>query len=162
MPDGLLMSTAALRPHGRHGFGFILRGAEPPRCATPFQPHIRWMTELIVWHDGDCPLCRGEIAAMRRLDTRGAIRFVDAAQAGPESCPLDQREMLARFHASEDGRLLSGAAAFAAMWRAIPLLRPLGLIARVPVVLRLLESAYVAFLRVRPALQRVVRRVART
>jgi predicted DCC family thiol-disulfide oxidoreductase YuxK len=66
--------------------------------------------------------------------------------------------MLARFHASEDGELLSGAAAFAAMWRAIPLLRPLGLLARSPLALRVLEAAYLAFLRVRPALQRAARR----
>ena len=98
---------------------------------------------------------------MRRLDTRGAIRFVDAASAGPESCPIDRRALLARFHASEDGRLLSGAAAFAAMWRAIPVLRPLGLLARAPVVLRVLEAAYLGFLRVRPALQRAVRWVVR-
>jgi predicted DCC family thiol-disulfide oxidoreductase YuxK len=118
------------------------------------------MVDLTVWHDGGCPLCRAEIALMRRLDRRGAIRFVDVARSGPDLCPLDPRALLARFHASEDGRLLSGAAAFAAMWRAIPLLRPLGLIARSPVVLRGLEAAYLGFLRVRPGLQRVARRVA--
>ena len=53
--------------------------------------------------------------------------------------------------------LLSGAAAFAAMWRAIPVLRPLGLMARLPLVLGVLEWAYVRFLKVRPALQRMMR-----
>lgn len=113
------------------------------------------MTELTIWHDGACPLCRREIALMRRLDKRGAIRFVDASVAGPEACPLDRRALLARFHACEDGVLLSGAAAFAAMWRAIPLLRPLGLIARSPRVLALLERGYLAFLTIRPRLQRL-------
>lgn len=120
---------------------------------------MRSMTDLTVWHDGDCPLCRTEIALMRRLDTRGAIRFVDAAAADEHACPLDRKALLARFHASEDGRLLSGAAAFAAMWRAIPVLRPVGLLARSPAVLRAMEAAYLGFLRVRPALQRLVRRV---
>ncbi len=95
---------------------------------------------------------------MRRLDRRGAIRFVDAAdpaQAG--SCPLDPATLLARFHAEEDGRILSGAAAFAAMWRAIPMLRPLGLAARNRLVLGLLERLYIRFLRVRPRLQRYFR-----
>lgn len=119
---------------------------------------MRYMTDLTVWHDGGCPLCRAEIALMRRLDTRGAIRFVDAADPDAGACPLDREALLARFHASEDGTLLSGAAAFAAMWRAIPLLRPVGLLARSPLVLRVLEMAYLGFLRIRPMLQRVARR----
>lgn len=98
---------------------------------------------------------------MRRLDRRGAIEFVDAT--GPGTCPLDRATMLARFHAREDGGpLLSGAAAFAAMWRAIPLLRPLGEVARNRVVLAGLERAYRSFLGVRPRLQRwLMRRAAR-
>lgn len=97
---------------------------------------------------------------MRRLDTRGAIRFVDAATADAEACPIDRRELLARFHAKEGDTLLSGAAAFAAMWRAVPVLRPIGLLARSSLVLRLLERTYLAFLTVRPRLQRLARSVA--
>lgn len=108
---------------------------------------------LEVWFDGDCPLCRREIALMRGLDRRGAIRFIDLAD-GTGACPIDRGELLARFHAREDGQMLSGAAAFAAMWRALPLLRPLGLMARNRAVLAVLERLYVAFLRVRPRLQR--------
>ena len=118
------------------------------------------MTELTVWHDGDCPLCRREIALMRRLDRRGAIRFVDVA-GGDASCPVDRATLLARFHAREDGRLLSGAAAFAAMWRAIPLLRPLGLAARDRRVLALLDWGYLRFLHARPTLQRLANRFER-
>ena len=108
---------------------------------------------VTVWFDNSCPLCRREIAFVRRLDRRQRIEFIDATDPAA-SCPLDQAEILARFHAREDGRLLSGAAAFAAMWRAIPILRPLGLMARLPLVERPLERAYVRFLRVRPRLQR--------
>lgn len=117
------------------------------------------MTKLTVWHDGDCPLCRAEIALMRRLDTRDNIHFVDVTRSDTNACPLDKRELLARFHASEDGRMLSGAEAFAAMWRVIPLLRPLGLLARSPLVLRGFEAAYLGFLRVRPTVQRAIRRM---
>ena len=114
------------------------------------------MTDLTVWHDGACPLCRREIALMRRLDRRGAIRFVDASTADAASCPVDRADLLARFHAREDGTMLHGAAAFAAMWRAIPVLRPLGLAARRPWVLAALEALYGRFLVVRPMLQRLV------
>ena len=71
-------------------------------------------TGLVVWHDGQCPLCQREIALMRRLDRRGAITFVDAHTASDEGCPIDRADLLARFHAMEHGQLLSGAAAFAA------------------------------------------------
>jgi predicted DCC family thiol-disulfide oxidoreductase YuxK len=112
-------------------------------------------SRLTVWFDGACPLCLREIALMRRLDRRGAIQFIDVA--GEEAvCPIDRAELLARFHARENGQLLSGAAAFAAMWRAIPLLRPFGLAARAPSALKILEALYVRFLRVRPRLQRLI------
>lgn len=110
------------------------------------------MARVEVWFDGDCPLCRREIALMRRLDRRGAIRFHDLA-TGQGACPIDRAQLLARFHAREDGRLVSGAEAFAAMWRAIPALRPLGLLARNKRVLHTLERLYLAFLKVRPRLQ---------
>jgi predicted DCC family thiol-disulfide oxidoreductase YuxK len=111
------------------------------------------MTDLVVWFDGGCPLCRREIAAMKRLDRAGRITFLDVAS--PETdCPLDRGALLARFHARENGVLLSGGAAFAAMWRAIPLLRPLGLAARNRHVGAALEWLYVRFLRHRPTLQR--------
>ncbi|MBU4436082.1 MAG: DUF393 domain-containing protein, partial [Alphaproteobacteria bacterium] len=93
----------------------------------------------------------------RRLDRGGSIRFIDAAE-GDAECPIDRADLLARFHAREDGMLLSGAAAFAAMWRAIPLLRPFGLAARHAWVLAALEFSYRHFLRLRPRLQRLVRR----
>jgi predicted DCC family thiol-disulfide oxidoreductase YuxK len=112
---------------------------------------------VTVWHDGGCPLCAREIALMRRLDRRGAINFVDVTELSTV-CPRSRSELLTRFHAREEGALgggpiLSGAAAFAAMWRAIPLLRPLGLLARNAVVLGLLERLYLRFLVVRPRLQ---------
>jgi predicted DCC family thiol-disulfide oxidoreductase YuxK len=111
------------------------------------------MANVTVWYDGSCPLCIREIALMRRLDWRRAIEFHDVSP--PDAvCPLDRQELLARFHASEDGVMLSGAAAFAAMWRAIPLLTPLGWAARNSAVLALFERLYIQFLRLRPRIQR--------
>jgi predicted DCC family thiol-disulfide oxidoreductase YuxK len=108
---------------------------------------------LTVWFDGACPLCLREIAIMRRLDRRGAIAFIDIG-AADAACPIDPALLLARFHAREgEGPLLHGAAAFAAMWRAIPVLRPLGHAARFPPLMWLLERAYRGFLRIRPRLQ---------
>ena len=120
------------------------------------------MSDVLVWFDGACPLCVREIAWMRRLDRRNAIAFVDVSRAAAQDgagCPVDRSVLLARFHALEDGRVVSGAAAFAAMWRAVPLLRPLGLAARNRLVLAGLERLYGLFLRVQPRLQRAARRL---
>ncbi|XUU59694.1 thiol-disulfide oxidoreductase DCC family protein [Erythrobacter sp. HA6-11] len=119
-------------------------------------PSSRQAPKVTVWYDGACPLCLREIALMRRLDKSKRIAFVDISKDTPEDCPIDQADLLARFHAKEDGVVLSGAAAFAAMWRAIPVLRPLGLLARNRAILRILEKLYVIFLRHRPKLQRLV------
>jgi predicted DCC family thiol-disulfide oxidoreductase YuxK len=116
---------------------------------------------LTVWFDGGCPLCTREIALFRRLDRRKAIHFEDVSGSNP-SCPIDRAELLARFHAQETGKpIVSGAAAFAAMWRAIPALRPFGEIARVPVILWTLEKLYLLFLGLRPRLQQMMRKTRR-
>lgn len=114
------------------------------------------MANLIIWYDGACPLCVREIALMRRLDWNHSIDFQDIA---PDTviCPLDRQLMLARLHASENGVMLSGAAAFAAMWRTVPLLKPLGWLAKNPVILDILERLYVRFLKIRPRLQKLLR-----
>lgn len=91
---------------------------------------------------------------MRRLDRRGAIAFIDASEGQPDNCPVSQDELLARFHVREKGRVYSGAAGFAAMWRAIPILRPLGEMARLPGFKSLFEAMYKRFLRIRPRLQK--------
>ena len=118
------------------------------------------MSKVVVWFDGGCPLCRREIALLRRRDRRGAIDFVDAADCA-SLCPSSRSQMLAQLHVLEKDRVLTGAAAFAAMWRAIPILRPVGLLARSPLMLKALERLYAVFLRARPRLQELARRLER-
>ncbi len=116
------------------------------------------MSQVTVWYDGACPLCTAEIGLMRRLDKNRRIAFVDVA-SDDAFCPIDRAELLARFHAQETGKpVVSGAAAFGAMWRALPILSPLGHILRVPVFLAVFEQAYLLWLRVRPRLQRAAAR----
>ena len=84
---------------------------------------------------------------------------VSSAREALMDLAVDRKTLLARFHAQEASQpVVSGAAAFAAMWRAIPALRPFGLIARFPPVLWVLEGAYRVFLRFRRRLQRLARR----
>ena len=119
------------------------------------QPPVNTLTDVTVWYDSDCPLCIREIDLMRKLDKRRAINFVEIQTAA--ACPVDIDALMKRFHAQERNQaIVSGAAAFAAMWRAIPMLRPLGLLARSRPVLWVLERLYIGFLRIRPWLQRRV------
>ena len=105
-----------------------------------------------VWFDSACPLCSREISIMRKLDWFNKVDFVDVLST--PDCPTQREHLLERFHAQRlGGPLLSGAAAFALLWRSLPLLRPLGEIARIPFVLRILEILYLRFLAIRPKLQ---------
>ena len=108
-----------------------------------------------VWFDSACPLCAKEIEIMRKLDWFDKVDFVDVLST--PDCPIQRERLLERFHAERlGGPLLSGAAAFALLWRSLPLLRPLGEIARIPFVLRALEITYLKFLKIRPRLQAVL------
>lgn len=119
--------------------------------------------KTIVLYDGACPLCRAEIGVYAKRDCGRALRFVDVAAPGSVLPPgLSKENALARFHVvTAEGTLLSGAAAFAELWRRVPGWRWLGKLAARPLVLRGLEGAYRAFLLLRPAIVRGFVRVAR-
>jgi predicted DCC family thiol-disulfide oxidoreductase YuxK len=113
--------------------------------------------QLTVYYDGACPLCRREIAIYKSAEGAERLAFIDVACApadGPAT-DLDRNSALARFHVRDsEGRLVSGAAAFGAMWLALPRWRWLGwLVTRRP-MLPIAEAAYRGFLKIRPAIQR--------
>ena len=110
-----------------------------------------------VFYDGSCPLCRAEIGVYQQ--SRSDARFTDISQddaSGPSEISHDAA--MKRFHVRRaDGRLVSGAAAFAELWKATPGWRWLGRIAALPPFVWIAEGLYRAFLVVRPAIQKVVR-----
>jgi predicted DCC family thiol-disulfide oxidoreductase YuxK len=116
-----------------------------------------------VYFDGSCPLCRAEIGYYRRQDDGRALCFVDVSlptAAVPEG--LTRGQAMARFHVrAPDGRLLSGAAGFVAVWGQLPRWRWAARAAALPGVLTLLELGYRLFLPVRPILSRFVAAVLR-
>jgi demethoxyubiquinone hydroxylase (CLK1/Coq7/Cat5 family) len=123
---------------------------------------------LTVLYDGGCPLCRREIAHVQGLAERregSALCFVDISHEaqGSAAYATEREALLARFHVQRsDGSRLSGAAAFAAMWSRLPGWRWLAKLAQLPGMLTLLELGYRVFLRLRPGLQWLARRVERT
>lgn len=108
-----------------------------------------------VYFDGACPVCRREIAVYQRGAGADAVCWVDASACAPDALghDLPRDQALARLHLRQaDGRLVQGAAAFLAMWAALPQHPRLARLARVldrPPLVRLLDLAYTAFLRVR-------------
>ncbi len=112
---------------------------------------------LTVLYDGACPLCRREIALYQGLPASQPVVYVDVCRADAELPPgADRATLLARFHVRRpDGSLVSGARGFTALWAALPGWRWLARAAALPGVTPLMEVAYRAFLRLRPALQRV-------
>lgn len=118
---------------------------------------------VTVYYDGACPLCVAEMAHYRRQDREGRLRLIDVSQ-GDAALPsgLSRQAALARLHVVDsEGRLRSGAAAFAALWRAVPAWVWLGRIAQTRLAGSLLEGLYRLFLPVRPVVSGLARRLVR-
>lgn len=114
---------------------------------------------LTVLYDGGCPLCRREIGVYQGLASAQPLHFLDVSAERAALPPGASREVyLRRFHVQRaDGHMLSGAAAFVALWAALPGWRWLARAASLPGATPLLEVVYRGFLRVRPGLQAVAR-----
>jgi predicted DCC family thiol-disulfide oxidoreductase YuxK len=117
------------------------------------------VADIRVFYDGACPLCRKEISVYQRADRTRAIEWCDVSDPINAELPLPRETLLARFHVQRpDGQLISGALGFVEVWRQLPGWRWLALPASMPGVPTLLEWAYLGFLRLRPSLQRLLRR----
>jgi len=128
------------------------------------QQHLTEMTDpannersFTVYYDGGCPLCRKEIATYQEVKGAEKLTWMDAASCDPAMLGdnLDSTDALARMHVrDEQGRLISGAAAFAAIWSRLPKTRWLGKVMSTRAALWILEPAYVLFLKIRPLWRR--------
>ena len=120
--------------------------------------------DLCVYYDSACPLCRREVAFYRRLDATGRVEWVDL-HAGDRSVVapgLTRDAALGRLHARDaSGEMVSGALAFAAIWRRMPWLAPFGRLLACRPFRWVAEGAYRVFLRIRPSLSRLLQRLER-
>lgn len=109
--------------------------------------------QFTVYYDGACPVCSKEIKAYRRATGADSLAWVDASSSDAQGLgeDLQSEQALARMHVrDESGQLISGAAAFAAIWTRLPKTRWLGQLMGTRAALFFLEPAYVLFLRIRP------------
>ncbi|MBC2834444.1 thiol-disulfide oxidoreductase DCC family protein [Paragemmobacter straminiformis] len=98
--------------------------------------------EIRILYNDTCPVCRFEIDGYRRLAERGALplrfdRLDEAAAWG-----LTPDAAARRLHVVEDGRLLSGMAAFRAIWARLPHLAWAARVTGWPVIRQGMEFAY--------------------
>jgi predicted DCC family thiol-disulfide oxidoreductase YuxK len=103
-----------------------------------------------VFFDGQCPLCRREIAMLQRLDRgRGAIVCTDIARPGFDAAALglDPDRLMARIHGRlADGTIIEGVEVFRRLYAAVGFAAPVAL-TRLPGVSQLLDVAYDVFAR---------------
>jgi predicted DCC family thiol-disulfide oxidoreductase YuxK len=107
-------------------------------------------------YDGQCAICRFDVAHLRRRDTENHIHFIDISATNFDPAPYGRSrdELLARITARRaDGLIVEGPEVFRLAWSAIGF-RKLAALTRLPVVAPLAELAYRVFARHRVALSR--------
>ncbi len=79
---------------------------------------------LVLFHDGNCPVCRFDIANLEARNHEGRLQFIDIA--APDFRPEDYGKTLAELHAEiharrPDGSFVTGMEVFRLAYRAVGL-----------------------------------------
>jgi predicted DCC family thiol-disulfide oxidoreductase YuxK len=84
----------------------------------------RALWDVEVFFDGDCPLCRREIAMLQRFDRKRRIRFTDIAAKdfNPTDYGISRQQLMAEIHARlPDETWIMGVEVFRRLYGAIGL-----------------------------------------
>ena len=79
---------------------------------------------LTLFHDGNCPICRAEVAMLQARDSRRQLRFVDIAadDFDPAVTGRTRDVLQAQLHALRaDGQMVTGVESFRLAYRAVGL-----------------------------------------
>jgi len=105
--------------------------------------------EVEVFFDGDCPLCRREIAIIKRWDKRERVRFTDIAAADFDAATYGttQERLMAEVHGRDaQGNWLVGVEVFRRLYAAIGF-GWIAAVTRWPLIRQALDAAYRLFAR---------------
>jgi len=106
-----------------------------------------WQVE--VFFDGECPLCRNEIALLRRWDRHSQIHFIDIAASDflPADYGIELDQLMAEMHGRlPDGTWIRGVEVFRRLYSAVGL-SWLVAVTRWPGIAQLLDWGYRVFAR---------------
>lgn len=99
----------------------------------------------IVFYDDLCPLCNSEIEHYKKITPVHSISWlgINASQIEIEQHGLNKQELLKRIHAIDSrGNIVTGAAAFALIWRSLKYYRVLGFLVTKLRLIPLLDFFY--------------------
>ncbi len=102
----------------------------------------------ILFYDGQCPLCRREIAHYQRLDSAQRIDWQDLFDQATrlDKWGLEKLDAMRVIHAiGQDGQVLKGVKAFMVIWQELPYYRHLAAVIRILRLESLLNWAYLKF-----------------
>lgn len=103
-------------------------------------------TGVIVLFDGGCPICRRTVRTLRRLDWHGRLQFADATVAANRDAVapgLTEADAMQQMYVVDGtGRRYGGYDAQMRIARELPLLWPLSVAGRLPVLRTLGMSVY--------------------
>lgn len=106
---------------------------------------------LQLFYDGACPLCRREVAWIRKIDRRDQLMLTDisADDFQPAAFDCSREQLMSKMHARlPDGQWVTGMEAFRRIYGAIGF-RWLIPVTRLPIISHLLEAGYWLFARQR-------------
>jgi predicted DCC family thiol-disulfide oxidoreductase YuxK len=111
------------------------------------------LPKVTCFHDGECPICNIEIKAMKKLDKKGNINWVDISQdkVALAKAGLTYKQAMDRMHViDENQQLQSGVLGFLQVWKQLPYYRRIApIIEHVPLLLPMMEVCYRIFARYR-------------
>ena len=107
------------------------------------------MEPLTVYFDGECPVCKFEVAFYERRDKFRLITWLDITKLPDDQLPRgkNRSHLLGKFHTVEqDGQWNIGVDAFHAIWRRLPLFSHLAWLFKTPIIRQIANLAYRGFL----------------
>ena len=113
---------------------------------------------LTVFFDGSCPICSKEIAFYKTRVGADMLSWIDISDEKTTITQetVSREELMARFHVqNSEGQLVSGGAAFAELWAALPAFKIIGKLFKLPVFNFMINIGYDFFLVVRPKVQKL-------